>query len=200
VGTGAANPIEPGSPITVDEWARLPEDAVGEAVDGMLVEDEVTDFVHEVVVAFFVELFRGWARVHGGLVAGSEPRFAVSSSRGRKADVCVYLPGDPRPPARGIVDVPPSVLIEVVSPRPRDARRDRVEKLQDYAQFGVRYYWIVDPQLRTVEIYERAPDGRYIRAMSAVSGLLDHVPGFPGIEVDLDGLWSELDELETAAT
>lgn len=196
--TGTATTLAPGAPIALEAWARLPEDAEGEVVDGFLVEEEMTDFVHEVAVAFLVELFRQWARVHGGLVAGSEPRFSVSPTRGRKADVCMYLPGDPRPPARGMVDVAPGVMVEVVSPRPRDARRDRVEKLEDYARFGVRFYWILDPQLRTLEIYERGSDGRYVRALGAVSGCVQDVPGCPGLTVDLDALWAELDALEPA--
>jgi Uma2 family endonuclease len=177
----------------------MPEDADGEVVDGVLVEDEMTDFVHEVVVGFLVEVFRRWARPRGALVAGSEPRFSVSATRGRKADVCMYLPGDPRPPARGMVDVPPSVIVEVVSPRPRDARRDRVEKLEDYAGFGVRFYWIVDPQLRTLEIYERGDDGRYVRAVSAVAGKVERVPGCDELVVDLDAMWAEVEALEESA-
>lgn len=85
--------------------------------------------MHEVVVAFLIEIFRAWSRTHGG---------------------------------------------------------------------GVRYYWIVDPQLRTLEIYERGEDGRYVRALSAASGRLDVVPGCVGLVVDLGRLWAELDELEAS--
>lgn len=197
--SGRARQLDPGSPLSLEAWAELPEDAEGEVVDGLLVEDETTDFVHEVVVGFFIELFRVWARARGGLVAGSEARFAVAPARGRKADLCIYFQGDPRPPARGIVTVPPAVVVEVVSPRPRDARRDRVDKVEEYANFGVRYYWIVDPQLRTLEVYERGADGRYVRALSATSGHLEQVPGCPDLAVDLDRLWAELDELEAPA-
>jgi Uma2 family endonuclease len=186
-------------PMTLREWIDLPEDIEGEFVDGKLVEDEMTDFVHDAVVLFLAAVIRAWVRPQGGLVGGSDVKFSVSAGRGRKADLSVYLPGDPRPPARGPVEVPPSIAVEVVSPRPRDARRDRIDKLEEYAQFGVRFYWVVDPQLRSIEIYERGSDGRYVRARSAAAGQLEDIPGCPGLTIDLDALWLEVDELERSA-
>jgi Uma2 family endonuclease len=99
------------------------------------------------------------------------------------------------PPARGVVRVPPDIAIEVVSAAPRDERRDRVEKMDDYAAFGIRFYWLLDPTLGALEIFELGRDGRYVRALAASSGKLDAVPGCPGLELDLDHLWSELSRL-----
>jgi Uma2 family endonuclease len=189
--------LEPGATLSIAEWVELAEDVGGELVDGVLVEDEMTDWVHDAVVIYLATLLRTWARPRGGLVGGSEVKFQVSARRGRKADLSVYLPGAPRPPGRGVIATPPSIAIEVVSPRPRDARRDRVEKLEEYAAFGVRFYWVVDPQSRTLEIYERVEDGRYARAVSAAEGVVSTIPGCDGLTIDLDALWAEVDELES---
>ncbi len=181
-------------PITFAEWAELPEDESGELVDGYLVEEEDVGALHDLVVAWFVALLSGWAMPRGGLVGVSDTRFALSSKRGRKPDAWVFFAGR-RPPAEGLVDLPPDVLLEVVSPRPRDALRDRVEKLAEYAAFGVRWYWVVDPQLRSFEVFELGADGRYAHAVGTTSGRVDAVPGCPDLAVDLDALWAAADTL-----
>lgn len=182
--------------LSLDEWFALPEDEPGELVDGHLVEEEVPDYLHELLVAFLVQALRNWISPRGGLVAGSEAKFAVSSRRGRKPDLTVYLPGSRRPPARGLIRVPPDIAIEIVSPTPRDGRRDRVEKTADYAGFKVAWYWLLDPQLRSLEILELDAQGRYLHALGASTGVLEKIPGCEGLTLDLDAIWAAIDELE----
>lgn len=182
--------------LSLDEWFALPEDAPGELVDGHLVEEEVPDYVHELLVALLVRLLGNWVFPQGGLVAGSEAKFAVGSGRGRKPDVTVYLPNRRRPPARGLIRVPPDIVVEIVSPTPRDGRRDRVEKLADYAAFGVAWYWLLDPQLRSLEILELDAQGRYVHVLGASAGTLQSIPGCDGLTLDLDAIWAAIDNLE----
>ena len=172
--------------MTVDEWAALPEDEGGELVDGRLVEEEVPDLTHEIVVRWLVVHLDRWAEAREAQVFGSGAKLAVAEDRGRMPDVTVFFAGR-RLPARGVVRVPPDIAVEVVSTAPSDVRRDRVEKLDDYAAFGVRWYWIVDPQIRTFEVWELT-DGRYARVGVAATGAVSEIPGCEGLELDLDDL------------
>lgn len=185
-----------GPRVTLDEWITLPEDVPDEFVDGRLVDEEVPDYLHEVLVAWLARVLGNWAEDARAIVGASDAKFTLSPTRGRKADVTVYLAGR-KPPARGINTVPPDLAIEIVSSSPRDQRRDRVEKMEEYARFGIRFYWVIDPQQRTIEIYEPGADGAYTRCMEAGGGLPRDVPGCPGLILDLDAMWSKIDELGT---
>ena len=129
-----------------------------------------------------------------GIVLASGVEFAIGPRTGRKVDVSVYFAGR-KPEPNGVVRVPPDIVIEVSSPESRDKRRDRIEKMDDYAAFGVRWYWLGDPQWRTFEIWELGGDGRYVRACAAIGGRVDPAPGCEGLALDLDELWAKVDEL-----
>ena len=50
------------------------------------------------------------------------------------------------------LDFLPSLVLEILSPS--TAYKDRHEKFELYEQQGVKYYLIVDPQFKKIEIYE----------------------------------------------
>lgn len=182
--------------MTLEAWAAMDEDEPGELVDGFLEEEEVATLRHEAVVSWAVGTLRFWVVPLGGWVFGSETKLAVATKRGRKPDVSVFLPNALTTAASAaLVRQPPSVVVEVISPLPRDGRRDRIDKLSDYAAFGVGYYWLIDPQNRTLEILELGGRRRTPRLVLAASEGAHDVPGCSGLRVDLDALWAEVDRL-----
>jgi len=180
--------------MTLDEWADLPEDEEGELVDGWLVEEEVPDFLHDLIVSWLLQKLGPWTRERGGVAGGSAAKYAVARNRGRKPDVTVFLP--PRmPPARGLVRVPPEIAVEIVSRRPRDRRRDRVDKAAEYAAFGIPWYWLVEQEPLVIEIHRLGADACYARAWEAREGRHDDLPGCPGLVLDLDELRADVARL-----
>jgi Uma2 family endonuclease len=58
----------------------------------------------------------------------------------------------PKPGQQRPIDVVPDWICEILSPS--TAARDRVQKRHLYARAGVRYYWIIDPDVRVLEALE----------------------------------------------
>lgn len=181
--------------MTLEEWAALPDGVPGEWVDGRLEEEEMASFAHALCVSWLAMILGTWLEDRR-FVFTSDSKYRVSEARGRKPDLSVCLPGRSLPSRRdSMSSKPPSIAAEVVTPTPRDQRRDRVEKLGGYAAFGVSWYWILDPELRTLEILELDALGRYAHVVGRSAGQIAPVPGCEGLVVDLDALWARLDAL-----
>ena len=178
-------------PHSLEEWEALEEDDARELVDGFLEEGEVPDLVHEVTVSWLIVALTAYFRPLGGIVVGSGLKFALNPGRGRIPDLAVFVGALPN--ARGLVKRPADIMIEVASPTPSDQRRDRIAKVEEYARFGAAQYWIVDPAMRAIELLTLT-DGQYVRAAQAAEGVVA-VPGCPGLVLDLDALWAELDRV-----
>jgi Uma2 family endonuclease len=83
-------------------------------------------------------------------------------------------------------EVAPDWVCEVLSPG--TARVDRVQKMPLYHAAGVCHLWLVDPELQTVEAYEREP--RHWALIGSHAGQTTvRIPPFDAVEIDLGGLW-----------
>jgi len=55
----------------------------------------------------------------------------------------------------GKLHAAPDLIVEILSPGPRNEERDREVKLKLYSRQGVREYWIVDWRDLTLQVYRR---------------------------------------------
>jgi Uma2 family endonuclease len=174
-------------PVGWAEFLALGEDDLRELVDGELLEVDVPDKPHEHAVAVLVASLFLWAKSHGGLALPSGYKVRISEKRGVMPDVQFYRRGNPaaRGQDEGLTEGRPDLVVEVVS---RTSRRlDRVVKLNWYAALGVPEYWIVDPEIRTMERLT-LHDGKYA-AETLADDALFRPESFEGLEIPLAELW-----------
>jgi Uma2 family endonuclease len=94
----------------------------------------------------------------------------------------------PQPPRTAAFTLAPDWLCEVLSPS--TAMLDRAIKLPAYAREGVRYVWLVDPELRTLEVFRL--DGAYYSLLATHAGQsCVRAEPFEAFELELAYLWGE---------
>jgi Uma2 family endonuclease len=72
----------------------------------------------------------------------------------------------------------PDLIIEILSPGTDNERRDKQAKRQLYAKYGVKEYWIADPQKATIQIY-RLPKLRLAATLTKKDRITSPLlPGF----------------------
>lgn len=88
--------------------------------------------------------------------------------------------------SRRAVEGAPTLAVEILSPS--TAHIDRRTKMALYARYGVEYYWIVDPDARTIAAY-RLEAGTY-RLDATLEGEAPRaLPPFPDLPLDPAAIW-----------
>lgn len=90
-----------------------------------------------------------------------------------------------QPPDGYPITLIPDFVCEVLSPS--TARDDRLVKLPMYARFGVPWIWLIDPTLRSIEIYETV-DRKPALIDSAHDDAEERFPPFD-IEISFARFW-----------
>jgi Uma2 family endonuclease len=92
----------------------------------------------------------------------------------------------PPEPSEPFLTVAPDWVCEVVSPVTLSL--DRVRKLPLYAQHGVSHAWFIDPEARTLEVFQRLKRG-WLFAASYEGDALVRAEPFSSIPLELGSLW-----------
>ena len=84
---------------------------------------------------------------------------------------------------------PPALVVEVMSKGTR--KRDTQIKRRLFEQVGVREYWLVDPELDTVQVFRPSAEGRLARVeeLGAADGGTLTTPLLPGCAIDVRTLF-----------
>jgi Uma2 family endonuclease len=131
----------PGEPFTVEDLDRMPDDGHRyELIDGMLIVSPAPNLGHQRVVVVLSTLLERACPEDQVVFAGVGLRMAENSAL--EPDVVVAYVAD----AAGVrLARPPLLVAEVLSPY--SVLRDLNLKKAAYERFGIRSYWVIDPDL-----------------------------------------------------
>ena len=150
---------------TVSRFLDLPDNRGIELVDGRLEFLPMPSHLHQRVPKFFFLLLNSILDAAGGEALFSGMKVQMVNRNMRDPDVVGVL-GDHSPADDDRYWAGADIAVEVVSPD--GERRDYEEKRLEYAQVGIREYWIVDPQRRQILLLSLA--GGSYREVGTFSG------------------------------
>jgi Uma2 family endonuclease len=84
------------------------------------------------------------------------------------------------------ISVAPDWICEVLSPS--TMRTDKMEKMPIYARNGVNYFWIIDPLVKTLDVF-RLKAGEWVVAGLYVEDAKVRAEPFQEIEINLNDIW-----------
>lgn len=186
----AFSPFSDIGPYRAADYWQLPEGEPVELIKGRLVVSPSPNFLHQVIVTAFVKVLH-MAALKTGSVAICAPMDVVFSDNTILQPDLLYVSKARRRIIKDRVEGPPDLVIEIIS---GTARRDRIEKLDLYAQYRVPEYWIVDPASKHIEFLVNE-DGRFV-VQSALNDSYQS-PRLPEVSIQLAEFWREVDQQMT---
>jgi len=172
---------------TYSDLADMPDDGQRyEILDGDLVVSPSPTPRHQFIVVKLVQ-FLSQAEFGGfGRVAVAPLDVVLDEHNVAQPDVLFITTSRLDIVTNRHVQGAPDLVVEVLSPTTRS--HDLGTKLGVYARYGVLWYWVVDPLVKTVHIYELR-EGTYRAAQLLEGDQMLSSPLFPGIMTEASTLF-----------
>ncbi len=176
--------------VTYEEWLRMPEvsDATEEVVNGEIrIMPAPSGYLGDIVDGLYdlisSQVDKRQVRVR---ISQFDLVIRLNPLTVRVPDLAVFERSTMEE-RDGRTHSAPQLVVEVLSPA--NSRREREEKLADYASLGVPEAWLFSPEARTVEVLY-LQEGRFVRAGLFSDGILTP-KHFPQVKVDIAAVWPE---------
>lgn len=177
---------------TYSELLTLDDERRVELYDGDLVEMTAPKLKHQKVLQRLSFLLEAFAREHSaGTIYLAPHDLYISETKFFEPDLSFvaaprFLQERIEREDGACLVAPPDLIVEILSES--TGRNDRVLKFNAYAAFGVRYYWIIDPDARTLHAHV-LENGRYAVEFALTAADTFAPSLFPGLQIPLHTLF-----------
>lgn len=179
---------------TYEDILKLPENVIGEIIDGELFVSPRPRPEHALAMARLtgkLEPSFGGGGGPGGWWILTEPEIHLD---GKKDDENTCVPDLAGWRKEKMLKLPeesyftsvPDWVCEILSPS--NARLDRVKKVPKYAKYGVGHLWLINPREKTLEVF-RLENRAWVFIQTFVETDKVKVQPFEAMEFDLGYLW-----------
>jgi Uma2 family endonuclease len=149
----------PRSNFTYEDYKRLPDDQRYEVLEGELVMTPAPGTPHQRILLRLAARLEFFTQEHGVGTCFAAPTDVVLSDKTVLQPDVLFVPCNRSSIiAQGAIHGAPDLVVEILSPS--TAKRDLEIKRQLYSTYGVREYWIVDPEAQSIEIL--TPQGAHL--------------------------------------
>lgn len=162
--------------MTADEYLALGETAERyELIDGIVVMSPSPFPDHSELSSEIAGQLRDFAQQGGHIRVFPDTDVKLTSGKVYRPDISVYRSDRLKGKVR-LLTSPPDLAIEILSPNSKAL--DLITKRDDYEQFGVGEYWIVDPADARVRCWRRQGVRLIESTQSADTVRCESLPGF----------------------
>lgn len=147
--------------MTEEEFLEFcDEDTKAEYIDGEVMVHSPGSFRHEDIASFLLSLLRFYIDQHQlGFVPGSNFQIRLRPGLRRVPDVIFISKNNKQHIANTEFAGSPDLAVEIVSPD--SVERDWREKYLEYERFGIKEYWVIDPNTEQMKMYCLNEEGNF---------------------------------------
>ncbi|HEX3034364.1 MAG TPA: Uma2 family endonuclease [Thermodesulfobacteriota bacterium] len=174
--------------LTYEDYLLLPDDRNRyEILDGELNVTPAPTTKHQTVSVNLLAVLYGYVREHKlGKIFSAPMDVILDDSSIVQPDLIFINKERAEIITEKNVQGAPDLVIEILSPS--TAKVDRLRKMQIYLRYGIKHYWLVDPDAETLEVY-RLESGKYHVASGFEKNDVFEPEPFPGLRIKLSEIW-----------
>lgn len=174
--------------FTYDDLAHTPNDGKRyELCDGELVVSPAPTTEHQSIAAHLGGLLLRAEEAGFGRMFPAPTDVVFSQHKATQPDLLFIRRERLHIITKANIQGAPDLIVEILSPGSRED--DLGWKMTLYAREGVPFYWVVDPETRTVQPYTLR-EGGYVTEPPLRPGDILACPLFPGITIDVARLFA----------